>query len=109
MTTKTRRLKPDGSAAIWLLARDSAAAGQPQPAEENTGHRPWRRIDRSPAGREFRSHGALSDPEKRRIRTGRFLVIGRMARPPWHCRTRNRFEMIRLDGVRFDGGGWRRS
>ncbi|HXX42891.1 MAG TPA: flavin reductase family protein [Chthoniobacterales bacterium] len=37
----------------------------------------------------------LIDPEKLRIRTERFHVVGRMASPNWYCRTRDRFEMIR--------------
>ena len=35
------------------------------------------------------------DAEKKRIRTDKLLVIGRMASPHWYCRTRDRFEMIR--------------
>ncbi|PZR76783.1 MAG: flavin reductase family protein [Chthoniobacterales bacterium] len=38
---------------------------------------------------------ALIDPERLRIRTEDFQVIGRMASPNWYCRTRDRFEMIR--------------
>lgn len=37
----------------------------------------------------------LFDAEKKRIRSDKFLVIGRMASPHWYCRTRDRFEMIR--------------
>jgi flavin reductase (DIM6/NTAB) family NADH-FMN oxidoreductase RutF len=37
----------------------------------------------------------LFDLEKRRVRSERLLVIGRMASPHWYCRTRDRFEMIR--------------
>lgn len=37
----------------------------------------------------------LIDPEKLRIRSERFHVIGRMASPNWYCRTGDRFEMIR--------------
>ena len=37
----------------------------------------------------------LIDAEKLRIRSERFHVIGRMARPDWYCRTRDRFEMKR--------------
>ena len=37
----------------------------------------------------------LFDPEKLRIRTENFHVIGRMSAPHWYCRTRDRFEMIR--------------
>ncbi|HUA69394.1 MAG TPA: flavin reductase family protein [Candidatus Saccharimonadales bacterium] len=37
----------------------------------------------------------LFDAEKNRVRSERFLVIGRMASPHWYCRTRDRFEMIR--------------
>jgi flavin reductase (DIM6/NTAB) family NADH-FMN oxidoreductase RutF len=37
----------------------------------------------------------LIDPEKLRIRTEQFHVIGRMASPNWYCRTRDRFEMVR--------------
>jgi flavin reductase (DIM6/NTAB) family NADH-FMN oxidoreductase RutF len=37
----------------------------------------------------------LIDPEKLRIRSERFHVIGRMATPNWYCRTRDRFEMVR--------------
>jgi flavin reductase (DIM6/NTAB) family NADH-FMN oxidoreductase RutF len=38
---------------------------------------------------------ALIDPEKLRIRSEKFHVIGRMASPDWYCRTRDRFEMAR--------------
>ena len=38
---------------------------------------------------------SLIDPEKLRIRSEDFHVIGRMASPNWYCRTRDRFEMIR--------------
>jgi len=37
----------------------------------------------------------LIDPEKLRIRSEHFHVIGRMATPNWYCRTRDRFEMVR--------------
>ncbi|HKI70571.1 MAG TPA: flavin reductase family protein [Verrucomicrobiae bacterium] len=37
----------------------------------------------------------LFDPEKRRVRSEKFSVIGRMASPHWYCRTRDRFEMVR--------------
>jgi len=37
----------------------------------------------------------LIDPEKLRIRTENFHVIGRMASPDWYCRTRDRFQMKR--------------
>jgi len=37
----------------------------------------------------------LFDTEKRRVRSEKFQVIGRMASPHWYCRTRDRFEMIR--------------
>jgi len=37
----------------------------------------------------------LIDPEKLRIRTENFHVIGRMASPDWYCRTRDRFQMRR--------------
>ncbi len=37
----------------------------------------------------------LFDPEKQRVRSEKFQVIGRMASPHWYCRTRDRFEMIR--------------
>ena len=37
----------------------------------------------------------LIDPEKLRIRTEKFHVVGRMASPNWYCRTRDRFEMVR--------------
>jgi flavin reductase (DIM6/NTAB) family NADH-FMN oxidoreductase RutF len=37
----------------------------------------------------------LFDAEKKRIRSDKFHVIGRMASPHWYCRTRDRFEMIR--------------
>ncbi|HEU5395559.1 MAG TPA: flavin reductase family protein [Verrucomicrobiae bacterium] len=37
----------------------------------------------------------LFDAEKKRIRTDKFFVIGRMASPHWYCRTRDRFEMVR--------------
>ena len=38
---------------------------------------------------------SLIDPEKLRIRSEDFHVIGRMASPNWYCRTRDRFEMTR--------------
>jgi len=37
----------------------------------------------------------LFDAEKKRVRTDKLHVIGRMASPHWYCRTRDRFEMIR--------------
>src|ERR1017187_2139444 len=37
----------------------------------------------------------LFDSEKRRIRTDKLFLIGRMASPHWYCKTRERFEMIR--------------
>lgn len=37
----------------------------------------------------------LFDPEKKRVRTEKLFLIGRMASPHWYCRTRDRFEMIR--------------
>jgi flavin reductase (DIM6/NTAB) family NADH-FMN oxidoreductase RutF len=37
----------------------------------------------------------LFDADKNRVRSEKFLVIGRMASPHWYCRTRDRFEMIR--------------
>jgi flavin reductase (DIM6/NTAB) family NADH-FMN oxidoreductase RutF len=37
----------------------------------------------------------LFDPEKKRVRSDRLFLIGRMASPHWYCRTRDRFEMIR--------------
>jgi len=37
----------------------------------------------------------LFDPETKRIRSEKVMVIGRMASPNWYCRTRDRFEMIR--------------
>jgi len=37
----------------------------------------------------------LFDAEKKRVRTDRLFLIGRMASPHWYCRTRDRFEMIR--------------
>jgi flavin reductase (DIM6/NTAB) family NADH-FMN oxidoreductase RutF len=39
----------------------------------------------------------LIDPDKLRIRSERFHVIGRMANPDWYCRTGDRFEMARPD------------
>lgn len=38
---------------------------------------------------------ALIDPDKLRIRSELFHVVGRMASPNWYCRTRDRFEMVR--------------
>ena len=38
---------------------------------------------------------ALIDPDKLRIRSEHFHVVGRMASPNWYCRTRDRFEMVR--------------
>jgi len=37
----------------------------------------------------------LFDVEKKRVRSEKFHVIGRMASPHWYCKTRERFEMIR--------------
>jgi flavin reductase (DIM6/NTAB) family NADH-FMN oxidoreductase RutF len=37
----------------------------------------------------------LFDAEKKRVRSEKLEVIGRMASPYWYCRTRDRFEMIR--------------
>jgi flavin reductase (DIM6/NTAB) family NADH-FMN oxidoreductase RutF len=37
----------------------------------------------------------LFDAEKKRVRSGKLFLIGRMASPHWYCRTRDRFEMIR--------------
>jgi len=37
----------------------------------------------------------LFDAEKKRVRSEKFQVIGRMASPHWYCHTRDRFEMIR--------------
>lgn len=37
----------------------------------------------------------LFDAEKKRVRSDKLQVIGRMAVPHWYCRTRDRFEMIR--------------
>jgi flavin reductase (DIM6/NTAB) family NADH-FMN oxidoreductase RutF len=37
----------------------------------------------------------LFDAEKKRVRSDKLNVIGRMATPNWYCRTRDRFEMIR--------------
>jgi flavin reductase (DIM6/NTAB) family NADH-FMN oxidoreductase RutF len=37
----------------------------------------------------------LFDAEKKRVRTDKLFLIGRMAAPHWYCRTRDRFEMIR--------------
>jgi flavin reductase (DIM6/NTAB) family NADH-FMN oxidoreductase RutF len=37
----------------------------------------------------------LFDLEKKRVKSGQFFLIGRMASPHWYCRTRDRFEMIR--------------
>ncbi len=45
--------------------------------------------------RRVHVHDALIDPDKLRIRTEDFHVIGRMASPNWYCRTRDRFEMMR--------------
>ena len=35
------------------------------------------------------------DVEKKRVRTEKFLTIGRMASPDWYCKTGDRFEMKR--------------
>jgi flavin reductase (DIM6/NTAB) family NADH-FMN oxidoreductase RutF len=37
----------------------------------------------------------LFDVEKKRVRSEKLFLIGRMASPHWYCRTRDRFEMIR--------------
>jgi flavin reductase (DIM6/NTAB) family NADH-FMN oxidoreductase RutF len=39
----------------------------------------------------------LYDLEKKRVRSERLFLIGRMASPHWYCRTRDRFELIRPD------------
>jgi flavin reductase (DIM6/NTAB) family NADH-FMN oxidoreductase RutF len=39
----------------------------------------------------------LFDPQRERIRSELFQVIGRMASPNWYCRTSDRFEMKRPD------------
>jgi flavin reductase (DIM6/NTAB) family NADH-FMN oxidoreductase RutF len=39
----------------------------------------------------------LFDAEKKRVRTDKLFLIGRMASPHWYCRTRDRFEMVRPD------------
>jgi flavin reductase (DIM6/NTAB) family NADH-FMN oxidoreductase RutF len=45
--------------------------------------------------KRVRLRDELFDAEKKRIRSEKLLVIGRMASPHWYCRTRDRFEMIR--------------
>jgi flavin reductase (DIM6/NTAB) family NADH-FMN oxidoreductase RutF len=45
--------------------------------------------------KRLRLRDELFDAEKKRINTGKFHPIGRMAAPHWYCRTRDRFEMIR--------------
>jgi flavin reductase (DIM6/NTAB) family NADH-FMN oxidoreductase RutF len=37
----------------------------------------------------------LFDTQKKRVRSEKLFLIGRMASPHWYCRTRDRFEMIR--------------
>ena len=37
----------------------------------------------------------LFDVEKKRVRSDKLFLIGRMASPHWYCRTHDRFEMIR--------------
>jgi hypothetical protein len=39
----------------------------------------------------------LFDAEKKRVRSDKLFLIGRMASPHWYCRTRDRFEMVRPD------------
>ena len=39
----------------------------------------------------------LFDVATKRVRTEKFLTIGRMASPHWYCKTSERFEMIRPD------------
>ena len=39
----------------------------------------------------------LFDAEKKRIRSEKIFLVGRMASPHWYCRTRDRFEMVRPD------------
>jgi flavin reductase (DIM6/NTAB) family NADH-FMN oxidoreductase RutF len=39
----------------------------------------------------------LFDPDQKRVRSEKLLLIGRMASPHWYCRTRDRFEMQRPD------------
>jgi flavin reductase (DIM6/NTAB) family NADH-FMN oxidoreductase RutF len=37
----------------------------------------------------------LFDAEKKRVRSDKLFLIGRMASPHWYCKTRDRFEIIR--------------
>ena len=37
----------------------------------------------------------LFDAGKKRIRSDKLFLVGRMASPHWYCRTRDRFEMVR--------------
>jgi hypothetical protein len=37
----------------------------------------------------------LFDVERKRVRSDKLFLIGRMASPHWYCRTSDRFEMIR--------------
>jgi flavin reductase (DIM6/NTAB) family NADH-FMN oxidoreductase RutF len=37
----------------------------------------------------------LFDAEKKRVRSDKLFLIGRMASPHWYCKTRDRFELIR--------------
>ena len=37
----------------------------------------------------------LFDADKKRVRSDKLFLLGRMASPHWYCRTRDRFEMIR--------------
>ena len=46
-------------------------------------------------GKRLHLRDELFDAEKKRVRSEKFQVIGRMASPHWYCRTRDRFEMIR--------------
>jgi flavin reductase (DIM6/NTAB) family NADH-FMN oxidoreductase RutF len=40
-------------------------------------------------------HDELFDTGRKRVRSEKLFLIGRMASPHWYCRTRDRFEMIR--------------
>lgn len=37
----------------------------------------------------------LFDAKKKRVRSDKLFLIGRMASPHWYCRTRDRSEIIR--------------
>ena len=48
-------------------------------------------------GETCSSARGIVDVERKRVRSDKLFLIGRMASPHWYCRTRDRFEMIRAE------------